>query len=226
MDAMRGSLPTVTVTFLFTDVEGSTRLLQTLGSDYRGVLERHAAIVREALAAHDGIEISTEGDAFCAVFQSAIEAVEAAVDAQRGLARERWPDGNPLRVRMGLHTGEGRLGGDSYVGLDVHRAARIAAAGRGGQVLLVTPRCISIEAPPLILATETAYLRATPLDNGRITSRLAVNIDEAARVTASSPQPMASRRSARQVGAPRSGCRRLRRPPRSHGARRTASRRD
>ena len=129
-------LPTGTVTFLFTDIEGSTHLLQALGTNYRGVLERHAAIVRQALLEHHGIEISTEGDAFFAVFPSAIEAVEAAVAAQRGLAQERWPDGYPVRVRMGLHTGEGRLGGDSYVGLDVHRAARIAAAGYGGQVLL------------------------------------------------------------------------------------------
>ncbi|MBA3688655.1 MAG: adenylate/guanylate cyclase domain-containing protein [Chloroflexi bacterium] len=129
-------LPTGTVTFLFTDIEGSTHLLQALGADYRGVLERHSAIVRQALAAHDGIEISTEGDAFFAVFRSATAAVEAAVAAQHGLAEEPWPDGYPVRVRMGLHTGEGRLGGDSYVGLDVHRAARIAAAGHGGQVLV------------------------------------------------------------------------------------------
>jgi len=136
MHLMREGLPTGTVTFLFTDIEGSTHLLQALGASYRGVLERHADIVRRALAAHDGIEISTEGDAFFAVFRSATEAVEAAVTAQRGLAQEGWPEGYPVRVRMGLHTGEGRLGGDSYVGLDVHRAARIAAAGHGGQVLL------------------------------------------------------------------------------------------
>jgi predicted ATPase/class 3 adenylate cyclase len=129
-------LPSGTVTFLFTDIDGSTHLLQALGANYRGVLERHAAIVRHALAAHEGIEISTEGDAFFAVFRSATEAVEAAVAAQHGLAQEGWPDGFPVRVRMGLHTGEGRLGGDSYVGLDVHRAARIAAAGHGGQILL------------------------------------------------------------------------------------------
>jgi predicted ATPase/class 3 adenylate cyclase len=129
-------LPTGTVTFLFTDIEGSTHLLQGLGAGYGGVLERHAAIVRQALAAHDGIEISTEGDAFFAVFRSATAAVDAAVATQHGLADERWPVGYPVRVRMGLHTGEGHLGGDSYVGLDVHRAARIAAAGHGGQVLL------------------------------------------------------------------------------------------
>jgi predicted ATPase/class 3 adenylate cyclase len=129
-------LPTGTVTFLFTDIEGSTQLLRALGADYRAVLERHAEIVRQALATHGGIEVGTEGDAFFAVFESAVDAVAAAVAAQRGLAMEPWPIGHPVRVRMGLHTGEGQLGGDSYVGLDVHRAARIAAAANGGQVLL------------------------------------------------------------------------------------------
>jgi predicted ATPase/class 3 adenylate cyclase len=133
---VRANLPTGTVTFLFTDIEGSTRLLQGLGPEYRVVLERHAAVLREALRTHDGVEVSTEGDAFFAVFRSAERAVGAAVAAQRSLAAEQWPNGHPVRVRMGLHTGEGQLGGDSYVGLDVHRTARIAAAGHGGQVLL------------------------------------------------------------------------------------------
>jgi predicted ATPase/class 3 adenylate cyclase len=145
-NAVPRHLPTGTVTFLFTDIEGSTQLLQGLGADYRGVLERHAAIVREALAAHHGIEISTEGDAFFAVFHSAVEAVLAAVAAQRGLAHERWPDGYEVRVRIGLHTGEGRLGSDNYVGMDVHRAARIAAAGHGGQVLLSATTRALVEA--------------------------------------------------------------------------------
>ena len=133
---MPTSLPIGTVTFLFTDIEGSTRLLQEIGADYRDVLERHAVIVRRALAEHDGVEVSTEGDAFFAVFRSVTGAVAAAVAAQRALAEEHWPGGHRVRVRMGLHTGEGRLGGGSYVGLDVHRAARIAAAGHGGQILL------------------------------------------------------------------------------------------
>jgi predicted ATPase/class 3 adenylate cyclase len=130
------SLPIGTVTFLFTDIEGSTRLLQALGKGYRDVLERQAAIVRQALAEHEGVEVSTEGDAFFAVFRSVTGAVAAAVTAQRALAEEQWPGGHRVRVRMGLHTGEGLLGGDSYVGIDVHRAARIADAGHGGQVLL------------------------------------------------------------------------------------------
>jgi predicted ATPase/class 3 adenylate cyclase len=133
---MRDDLPTGTVTFLFTDIEGSTRLLQALGAGYREVLERHQALIREALAAHGGIEVGTEGDSFFAVFGSATDAVAAASDAQIALAREPWPQERAVRVRMGLHTGEGRLGADNYVGMDVHRGARVAAAGHGGQILL------------------------------------------------------------------------------------------
>jgi class 3 adenylate cyclase len=133
---VRDDLPMGTVTFLFTDIEGSTRLLQALGPSYRDLLERHAAILREALSAHGGVEISTEGDSFFAVFPSASQAVAATVTAQRALAREPWPNRQRVRVRMGLHTGEGQPGGDSYMGIDVHRAARIGAAGHGGQVVL------------------------------------------------------------------------------------------
>ncbi len=129
-------LPTGTVTFLFTDIEGSTRLLQQLGSGYTELLEQHREIVRAACTAHGGVEVGTEGDAFFVVFPSAPEAVRATVDAQRGLARHPWPGEGRIRVRMGLHTGEGTLHGENYAGIDVHRAARIAAAGHGGQVLL------------------------------------------------------------------------------------------
>ncbi len=129
-------LPTGTLTFLFTDIEGSTRVLESLGDAYTPVLERHHALLREAIAAGEGTEVSTEGDAFFAVFPSASKAVAAVAQAQRLLAAEPWPSGTVVRVRMGLHTGEGVRGGDSYVGLDVHRAARVAAAGHGGQVLL------------------------------------------------------------------------------------------
>jgi predicted ATPase/class 3 adenylate cyclase len=130
------TLPTGTVTFLFTDIEGSTRLLESLGDAFKPLLERHHALLREAIAAGDGTEVSTEGDAFFAAFPSAPRAVAAAGAAQRTLAAEPWPAGASVRVRMGLHTGDGTLGGDSYVGLDVHRAARVAAAGHGGQVLV------------------------------------------------------------------------------------------
>jgi predicted ATPase/class 3 adenylate cyclase len=134
--ATNAQLPTGTVTFLFTDIEGSTRILSRLGDGYEPLLAAHAKILRAAIAGHAGTEVSTEGDAFFAVFPSAVEALRAVVDAQRALATHEWPVDATLRVRMGMHTGEGRLGGDNYVGLDVHRAARIAAAGHGGQVLL------------------------------------------------------------------------------------------
>jgi predicted ATPase/class 3 adenylate cyclase len=135
-DGVREGLPTGTVTFLFTDIEGSTRLLQALGRGYPDLLNRHTAILRQAVAGHEGVEFGTEGDAFFAVFPSAVHAVEAAVAAQRSLAGEPWPTGHRVAVRMGLHTGEGVMGADGYVGLDVHRAARVADAAHGGQVLV------------------------------------------------------------------------------------------
>jgi len=129
-------LPTGTVTFLFTDIEGSTGLLQALGDRYGAVLDEHAAILRRALADHGGVEVSTHGDAFFVVFTSPPAAVRAAVAAQRALAAHDWSPAPPVRVRMGVHTGEGTLGGDDYVGIDVHRAARIADAAHGGQVIV------------------------------------------------------------------------------------------
>jgi len=130
------SLPSGTVTFLFTDIQGSTRLTEAMGDTWPRILARHFAILRAALAEQDGTEFGTEGDALFAVFGSAPKAVAAAVAAQRALHAEAWPSEASVKVRMGLHTGEGHLGGGTYVGLDVHRVARIASAGHGGQVLL------------------------------------------------------------------------------------------
>ena len=129
-------LPTGTVTFLFTDIEGSTKLLQRLGPDFRAVVEEHHRILRDAIRGHGGVDVRTEGDAFFAVFTAADSAVAAAVAAQRALADHPWPHGAVVRVRMGLHTGEGLLGGDDYLGMDVHRAARIASTGHGGQIVI------------------------------------------------------------------------------------------
>jgi predicted ATPase len=123
-------LPAGTVTFLFTDIEGSTGLLQELGDEYVAVLADHRRALRDAWRDHDGVEVDTQGDAFFVAFARATDAVAAAADAQRAL------EGGPVRVRMGLHTGEPLRADEGYVGLDVHRAARIAAAGHGGQVLL------------------------------------------------------------------------------------------
>ena len=128
-------LPTGTVTFLFTDIEGSTRLLHSLGPRFPVLLERHNEVLRSCWREHDGLEVATEGDAFFVVFNDAGRALAAAASAQQALAAESWPEGIRVRVRIGIHTGQGVRGGDNYVGLDVHRAARIAAAAHGGQVL-------------------------------------------------------------------------------------------
>jgi predicted ATPase/class 3 adenylate cyclase len=138
-------LPTGTVTFLFTDIEGSTRLLQRLGDGYVAVRDAYAAILRRAIEVGGGVEVSTEGDSFFVAFPSPARAVEATVAAQRALAAHHWPMESPLRVRMGLHTGEGILGGENYVGIDVHRAARIAQAGHGGQVLVSAATRVLVE---------------------------------------------------------------------------------
>jgi YVTN family beta-propeller protein len=129
-------LPTGTVTFLFTDIEGSTLLLKQLDERYGEVLAEHQFLLRSAFAAHAGREIDTQGDAFFVAFARAKDAVAAVVDAQRALAEHDWPDGTQVRVRMGLHSGEPVVGEHSYHGLGVHQAARIGAAANGGQVLL------------------------------------------------------------------------------------------
>ncbi len=126
-----------TVTFLFTDIEGSTGLLKQLGRErYGEVLARHQVLLREAFAAHGGEEIDTQGDSFFVALRSASDAVAAAVAIQRSLADHEWPDGAELRVRIGIHTGEAASTGERFVGVSVHRAARIGAAAHGGQVLI------------------------------------------------------------------------------------------
>jgi predicted ATPase/class 3 adenylate cyclase len=125
-----------TITFLFTDIEGSTRLLQQLGDGYPQVLKDHLDLLRQAVRAEGGREFGSEGDAIFAGFSSARGAAAAAASAQRALARHPWPEGVAVQVRMGLHTGEATASPEGYVGLDVHRAARITSAGHGGQVLV------------------------------------------------------------------------------------------
>jgi alpha-glucoside transport system substrate-binding protein len=143
-------LPTGTVTFLFTDIEGSTRLVQQLGHRYEQVLADHQRILRECFAAYHGREVDTQGDSFFAAFARAGDAVECAIEAQRALRAYSWPEGVVVRVRMGLHSGEPRATGERYVGFGVHRAARVAAAGHGGQVLLsnATRELVEDELPP------------------------------------------------------------------------------
>jgi DNA-binding NarL/FixJ family response regulator/class 3 adenylate cyclase len=133
---MARRLPTGTVTLLCTDIEGSTSIVRRLGGRYVDVLEEHRRLVRDAVMAAGGMEIDCRGDEMLLVFSDAEAAVRGAVEAQRALASHAWPEGNEVRVRMGLHTGEPSVEGSTYVGLDVHRVARISDAGHGGQVLL------------------------------------------------------------------------------------------
>jgi class 3 adenylate cyclase len=133
---MSATAPQGTVTFVFTDIEGSTELLKRLGDRYADVVATHRRILRQEFGRRDGVEMDTQGDAFFFSFARARDAVAAAVSAQRRLAAEEWPDGLKLSVRMSLHTGEPVVGEEGYVGIDVVRAARICAAGHGGQVLL------------------------------------------------------------------------------------------
>ena len=127
---------TTTLTFLFTDIDGSTALLRKLRDDYGAVFEDHRRLLRDAWEAHDGRELDNEGDSFFVAFRRPRYAVDAAVAAQRALAGHSWPEDGAVRVRIGVHTGEATATGDHYVGLAVHRAARICDAGHGGQVLL------------------------------------------------------------------------------------------
>src|SRR5690349_20520829 len=131
-------LPHGTVTFLFTDIEGSTRLLHELGeTSYAGALAEHRAVLREAFARNGGVEVDTQGDAFFVAFRTAPGALAAAAEAQKALS---------LPVRMGLHTGTPLVTDEGYVGADVHRAARIAAAGHGGQILVSASTAALVDA--------------------------------------------------------------------------------
>jgi class 3 adenylate cyclase/DNA-binding CsgD family transcriptional regulator len=144
------ALPAGTLTFLFTDIEGSTRLLGRLGRDpYAEVLERHRTLLRAAVESGAGREVDATGDSLLAVFSSAAAAVNAAVDAQRALAAEGWTGGVEPRVRIGLHTGEATVGDGGYVGIAVHRGRRVCEAAHGGQILIssATHAILAADAP-------------------------------------------------------------------------------
>jgi predicted ATPase/class 3 adenylate cyclase len=137
-------LPRGTVTLLFTDIEGSTRLLQELGTEaYVPALELHRKLLREAFGRHGGVEVEMQGDSFHYAFATALQGVAAAAEAQRALAECHWEQ-EPIRVRIGLHTGEPVVSGGLYAGLDVHQAARVMSAGHGGQVLLSDGTCAAV----------------------------------------------------------------------------------
>ena len=129
-------LPSGTVSFLFTDVQGSTRLLEAWGAGYDDLIETHRRILENAVADHHGSVFETEGDAVFAVFTSASDAVAAAYDGQRDLTAHPWPEGGLLQVRMAVHTGDVRRVGQGYYGMTLHVAARVCSAGHGGQVLV------------------------------------------------------------------------------------------
>ena len=169
--------PGGTVTFVFTDIEGSTDLLKQLGDRYADALAAHRRIIREAFAERGGQEVDTQGDALFFAFERAREAVAAAVAAQRALSEHDWPDGKELRVRMSLHTGEPVVGEEGYVGLDVHRAARICAAGHGGQVLLsaTTAALVSGALPDGVAKLDLGEVRLKDMDEPERVAQLVID---------------------------------------------------
>ena len=152
-------LPTGTVTFLLTDIEDSTALVTKLRGAYAEALDEHRRLLREAVEEGGGREIDARGDELFVAFTRASDAVAAALAGQWALSRQNWPDGATLRVRMGIHTGEPSVGADGYTGLDVHRAARVAAAGHGGQVLVseTTRNLLADDAAPYTLRELGSY---------------------------------------------------------------------
>jgi len=169
-------LPSGTVTFLFTDIEGSTALLKQLGEGYGDVLADHQRLLREAFAAYGGHEIDTQGDSFFVAFRRAKDGVAAAVDAQRALAGHDWPEGVRVKVRMGLHSGEPVVGEERYVGLGVHRAARVGAIGHGGQVLLssATRELVEDDLPQGVSLRDLGAVRLKDIDRPERISMLVV----------------------------------------------------
>ncbi len=158
--------PHGTVTFVFTDIEGSTELLKRLGDAYGDVFAEHRRILREEFGVRGGTEMDTQGDAFFFSFSRARDAVAAAVAAQLALAHHEWPHGGPVRVRMSLHTGEPVVGEEGYVGIDVVRAARICSAGHGGQVLLsaATAALVGHALPDGVRERELGSFRLKDID--------------------------------------------------------------
>lgn len=139
------NLPVGVVTFLFTDIEGSTSLVQSLGDAYTPLLEAHQRVLDDLIAAHKGVILGTEGDSYFAVFENAVEAAVTCLAIHRVLSEVSWPENAEIKVRIGLHTGNGVLGGSNYVGLDVHRASRIANAGHGGQTIMSEATAIEVD---------------------------------------------------------------------------------
>ena len=218
-------LPSGTVTFLFSDVEGSTRLLARLRGRYAEVLAEHQRLLRAAFDEHDGREVHTEGDAFFVAFVRASDAIAAAVSAQRSLASQRWPEGVEVRVRIGVHTGEAEVRQDDYVGLDVHRAARICAAGHGGQVLISssTRELVADELPSDVALRDLGEHRLKDLDRPEqlfqlVAGDLPADFPAPASLSPGSAGRTGCRRRRTGRSAARTTCRRRRAPARRRRA--------
>ena len=182
-------LPSGTVTFVFSDIEGSTSLLKRLGDRYSELISEHRRLVRETFTAHAGVEIDTQGDAFFFAFARARDAVAGAVALQRAHAEHEWPDGVTVRVRMGLHTGEPAVGDEGYLGLDVVRAARLGASGKGGHVLLseTTRALLGSALPDGVSVHPLGERRLKDIDEPERIYELAIDGVEATDEEAASP---------------------------------------
>jgi class 3 adenylate cyclase/tetratricopeptide (TPR) repeat protein len=177
MQASPSALPSGTVTFLFSDIEGSTRLLRELGAALYGtVLEQHNRLLREHLAAADGVEIDRQGDSFFFAFRSAGAAVAGAIAVQRALAEADWPREEPVAVRVGIHTGEATITPNGYVGLAVHQAARVGDVGHGGQVLLsaTSAALVEYELPADVKLRDLGEIRLQGVDRPQRLHQLVV----------------------------------------------------
>jgi class 3 adenylate cyclase len=186
------ALPSGTVTFVFSDIEGSTELLKRLGERYAELIAEHRRIVRETFGGHGGVEIDMQGDSFFFAFARARDAATAAVEAQRAHAEHAWPDGENVRVRMGLHTGEPAVGAEGYLGVDVVRTARLCATGRGGHVLLseATRALIGSSLPEGVSVHALGERRLKDIDEPERVYELAIEgVDQPEPVAAASAQP-------------------------------------
>jgi predicted ATPase/class 3 adenylate cyclase/tetratricopeptide (TPR) repeat protein len=172
--SMAKGLPSGTVTFLFTDIEGSTRILRDLGERYSDLLALHHRLLRDVWARHRGVEVLTEGDAFFVAFASAADALAAAVDGQRALAAAVWPTEQPIKVRMGLHTGHARPVDDDYRALAVHQAARVVDAANGGQIL-ATAEAIALRGDVEIEVTDLGHYRVRDFDEPIVLYRVSAS---------------------------------------------------
>jgi class 3 adenylate cyclase len=198
-------LPAGTVTFVFTDLEGSTALVKQLGDDFGEVLSQHRRIVRHVFGAAGGTEIDTQGDAFFYAFPRAREAVGAAVEVQRRHANAEWPSGVDVRVRIGLHTGEPAVGEEGYHGLDVVRAARICTVARGGNVLLseTTKALIGSSLPEGVSVFPLGERQLKGIDEPERVFEL--DIDGVESTPAPAPPPEREKKSKQPRGVPKRG---------------------